>query len=94
MDGGGGEGGGRAGAFSLFTARVSSLRGGVGGGGGVACRGARGAGRGGIGGDESKAYFFVVTDDGIHDVPTAAALGEGDDALDAQQGQGSRSSPC
>lgn len=93
-DGGGGGGSGGVGALSLFTARVLSLsRGGGGGGGGSSTfkgawqaagataatgRGGGGGGGGGVGGDESRSYCFVVTDDGIHDVPAAAALGEGE----------------
>ncbi|CAB1111787.1 unnamed protein product [Ectocarpus sp. CCAP 1310/34] len=78
-------GGGGGGALSLFTARVLSLRlakGNYGGGGGsfkAAAAGAGRVGRYGAGGDgESRPYFFVVTDDGIHDVPAAATLGEGE----------------
>ncbi|CAM9460250.1 unnamed protein product [Ectocarpus sp. 4 AP-2014] len=79
------SGGGGGGALSLFTARVLSLRpakGSYGGGGGSFKAAAAGAGRGGrngAGGDgESRPYFFVVTDDGIHNVPAAATLGEGE----------------
>ncbi|CAM9655152.1 unnamed protein product [Ectocarpus fasciculatus] len=85
LSSGGGSGGG---ALSLFTARVLSLRrakGGYGGGGGGSFKApTAGAGRvgggNGAGGDggESRPYFFVVTDDGVHDVPAAAALGEGE----------------
>ena len=89
--GGCGGGGGGGGALSLFTARVLSLRGDGGAGGssfkgasaasGTASgtgRGGSGGGGGGGGGGESRAYCFVVTDDGIHDVPAAATLGEGE----------------
>lgn len=62
----------RGGSFSIFTARVSRLK---------ALAGAGVMARGGIRGsslnEESRAYYFVVTDDGIHDVPEAATLGEG-----------------
>lgn len=77
---GGGSGSSAVGALSLFTARVLSLnRGGA----ASTFKGAtagtgRGGGGGGGGGDESRPYCFVVTDDGIHDVPAAAALGEGE----------------
>lgn len=77
----GGEGGG---ALSLFTAQVSSPNAGSGaggGGGGSFGQGARVAGRGtsgGAGDEEPRAHFFVVMDDGIHDVPAAATVGEGE----------------
>lgn len=84
--------GGGGGTLSLFTARVLSLSRGDSGAGAstykgsaaaaaaasVAGRGGSSGGGGGGGGDESRAYSFVVTDDGIHDVPAAATLGEGE----------------
>eukprot|EP00903_Cladosiphon_okamuranus_P008091 g7801.t1 len=85
---GGGNGSGGGVALSLFTAHVLSLNRSDGGAGASAFNGAAAAsgtvaGRGGSGGgnggrDESRAYAFVVTDDGIQDVPAAATLGEGE----------------
>lgn len=79
--GGTSQGGGAAGTFSLFTARVSNPNGCVGPAAahrGSASRGGGGAGRAGLGCDKPRSYCFVVTDGGIHNVPAAAALGEGE----------------
>ena len=76
--------GGEGGALSLFTAQVSSPNagsgGGGGGGGGSFGKGSKVPGRNmsGVGDEEPRAHFFVVMDDGIHDVPAAATMGEGE----------------
>lgn len=67
--------------MSLFTAQVSSPNAGSGGGGGGSFgKGLRVPGRSmsGAGDEEPRAHFFVVTDDGIHDVPAAATVGGGE----------------
>lgn len=62
-------------AFSLFTARVTSLKTTTAEGEVHRGSGGRGGGRGGGGRVGGKEYFFIVTDNGIHDVPAAAASG-------------------
>lgn len=59
-------------AFSLFTARVTRQNAG-----GGSCRSVGsviGKGRGVTAGEDRKVFYFVVADDGIHDVPSAATL--------------------
>ncbi|CAM9249266.1 unnamed protein product [Discosporangium mesarthrocarpum] len=88
----GGRGGGAGGAFSFFMAKVThpnrkgsvrDLAGGWGGG----TRGGGGSG-GGVGGenigsrDDFWTFHFVVTDSGIHHLPSvAAASGSGDSSI-------------
>ena len=69
----------------MFSPNSSSGGGGGGGGGsgggGSYGRGPRVPGRsmnGAAGEEEPRAHFFVVMDDGIHDVPAAATVGEGE----------------
>ncbi|CAM9722438.1 unnamed protein product [Ascophyllum nodosum] len=68
-----------ASAFSLFTARVSRSKGarsGAGSGAASSTSSGGGKGRAVATVEDRELFFFVVSDDGIHDVPAAAIMGE------------------